>query len=72
MTTPKIETPGGGSYGYGWSTSGGIYGHSGSDGTDAWIDPEREIIGLVFTQTPRGRPSLARFRRLVNLSIEAR
>ncbi len=72
MTTPKIETPGGGSYGYGWSTAGGIYGHSGSDGTDAWIDPEREIIGLVFTQTPRGRPSLARFRRLVNLSIEAR
>lgn len=72
MITPKIETPGGGGYGYGWSIGDGVYGHGGSDGTDAWIDPERELIGLVFTQTPRGRPSLARFRRLVNLSIEAR
>ena len=69
MTSPKRAAPG---YGYGWSVGDGTYGHGGSDGTDAWIDPERELIGLVFTQTPRGRPSLARFRELVNLSIEER
>ncbi len=76
MTTPKAHVSGEGDgashYGYGWSLSDGVYGHGGSDGTDAWIDPEREIIGLVFTQTPRGRNPLDRFRRLVNLSIEER
>ena len=72
MTSPKIQMPGGGGYGYGWSITDGTYGHGGSDGTNAWIDPEREIIGLVFTQTPRGRVSLDRFRQLVNLSIEGR
>ena len=72
MTSPKIEVPGGGGYGYGWRITDGTYGHGGSDGTNAWLDPEREIIGLVFTQTPRGRVSLDRFRQLVNLSIEER
>ena len=72
MTSPKIQMPGGGGYGYGWSITDGTYGHGGSDGTNAWVDPEREVIGLVFTQTPRGRVSLDRFRQLVNLSIEGR
>ena len=72
MTSPKIQTPGGGSYGYGWGITDDTYGHGGSDGTNAWVDPERGIIGLVFTQTPRGRVSLDRFRQLVNLSIEER
>ena len=76
MTSPKIHINGEGEaasyYGYGWRISDGTYGHGGSDGTDAWIDPEREIVGLVFTQTPRGRNQLARFRELVNLSIEGR
>ncbi|MEM1094328.1 MAG: hypothetical protein AAGJ10_06965 [Bacteroidota bacterium] len=44
--------------------------HGGSDGTDAWIDPERGIIGLVFTQTPQGRPPVDRFRELVNLAVD--
>lgn len=70
MTTSKIGTSGGGGYGYGWRITDGTYSHGGSDGTDAWIDPEREIIGLVFTQTPRGRPSVSDFRRLINRSIE--
>ncbi|GAB5518628.1 MAG: serine hydrolase domain-containing protein [Rhodothermales bacterium] len=69
MTSPKTETPFG-AYGYGWMLNDGIIFHGGSDGTDAWIDPEHGIIGLVFTQTPRGRPSIGRFRELVNLSIE--
>ena len=72
MTSPKIETAGGGGYGYGWSISDGRYGHGGSDGTNAWIDPERQIIGLVFTQTPSGRNPLNRFRQLVNLAMEGR
>ena len=76
MTSPKIHVGGEGSeasyYGYGLRIADGTYGHSGSDGTNAWVDPEREIIGLVFTQTPRGRPPVERFRQLVNLSIEER
>ncbi len=74
MTTPKVHIAGEGGdaahYGYGWRVTDGTYGHGGSDGTNAWIDPEREIVGLVFTQTPRGRNPLDRFRQLVNLSIE--
>ena len=76
MTSPKSHIDGEGDaasyYGYGWRLSDGTYGHGGSDGTNAWIDPEREIIGLVFTQTPRGPNPLRRFRELVNLSIEGR
>ncbi len=72
MTSAKIEMSGGGGYGYGWRIADGTYGHSGSDGTNAWLDPEREVIGLVFTQTPRGRPPLDRFRQMVNLAIEGR
>lgn len=77
MTSPKIHIGGEGEdasyYGYGWRLADGTYGHGGSDGTNAWIDPQREIIGLVFTQTPRS-PSRAwafdRFREIVNLSIK--
>jgi CubicO group peptidase (beta-lactamase class C family) len=76
MTSPKIAIGGEGesasSYGYGWSLTDGTYGHSGSDGTMAWIDPEREIIGLVFTQTPAGPNPVERFRRIVNLSLNER
>ena len=72
MTSPKIQVSGGGGYGYGWRITDGTYSHGGSDGTNAWVDPERGIIGLVFTQTPRGRVSLNRFQQLVNLSIEER
>lgn len=76
MTSPKIHIAGEGSessyYGYGWRLADGTYRHGGSDGTNAWVDPERRIIGLVFTQTPRGRNPLDRFRQLVNLSIEER
>ncbi len=76
MTSPKIHIAGEGEsasyYGYGWRIADGTYGHGGSDGTNAWIDPERGIIGLVFTQTPRGENPLDRFRELVNLSIADR
>ncbi len=76
MTSPKIHISGEGDdtshYGYGWRLADGTYGHGGSDGTNAWVDLERGIIGLVFTQTPRGRNPLDRFRELVNLSVEER
>jgi len=74
MTSPKIHIAGEGSdasyYGYGWRIADGTYGHGGSDGTNAWVDPARGIIGLVFTQTPRGDNPFGRFRGLVNLSVE--
>ena len=57
-------------YGYGWYIYGdGVYGHGGSDGTFAWIDPKREIIGLVFTQSPGGAIPRNQFRRVVEASI---
>jgi len=77
MTRDHVEGPEG--YGFGWSVpdgyggwgSGpGYFGHSGSDGTDAFADPETGLIGLVFTQTPSGRPPFARFRELLRLAIE--
>jgi CubicO group peptidase (beta-lactamase class C family) len=68
MTSAKPATDGG--YGYGWSVSEDGFGHTGSDGTGAWIDPERETIVLVFTQTPRGQNPSARFREMVRLAIE--
>jgi CubicO group peptidase (beta-lactamase class C family) len=62
--------PGAGDYGYGWFLYGdGVYGHGGSDGTYAWIDPKRGIIGLVFTQSPGGDIPRDQFRRVVEASI---
>jgi len=49
-------------YGLGWVVDRrGIYSHSGSDGTKAWVDPERELIVLVFTQSPGGNHPRERF-----------
>ncbi len=54
-------------YGFGWSASSqdGVFSHGGSDGTWAWVDPRREIIGLVFTQCQRVRNPRNEFRRRV-------
>jgi CubicO group peptidase (beta-lactamase class C family) len=71
MTT--VHTPpaaDGGGYGYGWEIdSGGVYSHGGSDGTFAWVDPSRNIVGLVFTQTPGGVNPREKFMELVRLSV---
>jgi CubicO group peptidase (beta-lactamase class C family) len=71
-TMTARQTPADGTaYGYGWRLEdGGVFSHGGSDGTNAWVDPERGIIGIVLTQTPRGRNPVQRFRQLVNLAIE--
>jgi len=59
-------------YGYGWSVApDGVYSHGGSDGTMAWVDPKRNLFGLVFTQTPRGKNPAAEFQAIVNLALEA-
>ena len=56
---------------YGWSVAAdGSYSHSGSDGTSAFVDPSRGLVVLVFTQTPRGRNPVSRFRELVKLALE--
>jgi CubicO group peptidase (beta-lactamase class C family) len=47
----------------------GTYSHTGSDGTIAWIDPGRELIGMVLTQSPGGNNPVAEFRRLIEQSI---
>jgi CubicO group peptidase (beta-lactamase class C family) len=58
-------------YGYGWMVrSDGTYSHSGSDGTMAWIDPAREIIGMVFTQSPGGNNPVAAFRKLIEAAAK--
>jgi CubicO group peptidase (beta-lactamase class C family) len=42
-------------YGYGWRIEAdGVFGHTGSDGTAAWVDPEKQLIVIVFTQAPSG------------------
>ena len=57
-------------YGYGWNVDDdGTFSHTGSDGTGAWVDPNHELIVLVFTQTPRGRNPRTKFVELVRSAI---
>ena len=59
------------SYGLGWQiTPDGAYSHSGSDGTMGWVDPAREIIGMVLTQSPGGGNPSREFRELVNRAVD--
>jgi CubicO group peptidase (beta-lactamase class C family) len=67
---PRVRVSDAASYGYGWMIrADGSYYHTGSDGTMAWIDPSRELVGMVFTQSPGGINPSARFRELVNAAI---
>lgn len=54
-------------YGLGWSVSPetGVFSHAGSDGTWAWVDPQHQLIGLVFTQTQRQSEHRKPFREWV-------
>ena len=57
-------------YGFGWAVAeDGTYSHTGSDGTGAWVDPNHDLIVLVFTQTPRGSNPRAKFLELVRSAI---
>lgn len=53
-------------YGYGWRVySDGVFAHSGSDGTSAWVDPDQQLIVLAFTQSPNGSQLRDNFFRIV-------
>jgi CubicO group peptidase (beta-lactamase class C family) len=57
-------------YGYGWGVSpDGVFSHTGSDGTGAWVDPEENLIVLAFTQTPRGQNPRQKFLEMVMMAI---
>ena len=57
-------------YGYGWSVAeDGTFSHTGSDGTGAWVDPNQDLIVLVFTQTPRGQNPRGKLLELVRSAI---
>jgi len=60
--------PAAANYGLGWKTNADdkTFSHSGSDGTWVWVDPQREIIGMVLTQTQRSTNPRKVFRELVN------
>jgi CubicO group peptidase (beta-lactamase class C family) len=59
-------------YGYGWNMSReGLFSHGGSDGTQAWVDPDKNLIVLAFTQSPckKNGNLNSRFLKLVQASI---
>ena len=59
------------SYGLGWQIApDGAYSHAGSDGTMGWVDPARELIGMVLTQSPGGRNPSREFRELVSRAAD--
>ena len=69
-TRNQIQHIKSGRYGFGWRIDAGrTFSHSGSDGTFVWCDPERDLIGMVLTQT-QGSTTLAKarthFRKLVS------
>ena len=56
-----------GAYGYGWMIApDGTYSHTGSDGTMAWVDPARQVIGMVLTQSPGGINPTREFRETIS------
>jgi CubicO group peptidase (beta-lactamase class C family)/glutamine amidotransferase-like uncharacterized protein len=59
-------------YGLGWKVTepGGVFSHSGSDGTYVWVDPTDEVIGIVLTQTNSTTRPRDAFRRLVKRACE--
>jgi CubicO group peptidase (beta-lactamase class C family) len=71
LMTSRHTPAGQNAYGYGWQLDEeeGIYSHGGSDGTFAWVDPARDIIGLVFTQTPAGVNPRDKFMGMVKLAV---
>ena len=57
-------------YGFGWTVAeDGTFGHTGSDGPAAWVDPNHNLIVLVFTQTPGGANPKGKFLEIVRSAI---
>jgi len=57
-------------YGYGWQVNTrGYFGHTGADGTQAWVDPKNELIVILFTQSPGGKNPAQEFLDLVRKAV---
>jgi len=65
-TAPQFKMNERASYGFGWGVSPqGVFSHGGSDGTYAWVDPSRDLFGIVFTQSPGGINPRNEFQRMM-------
>lgn len=72
MVTPRAKMSADGAYGLGWMLfPDGSYHHTGSDGTMAWVDPARGIVGMVFTQSPGGNNPRNEFRKKITQALAA-
>lgn len=70
-TRSQTEHIEGHSYGFGWTVGDdGSFAHGGSDGTFAWCDPKRDLVGIFFTQT-QGSPDLGKSRDAIRELIAA-
>ncbi len=70
-TRGEIASGEGTAYALGWQVAAdGAYSHAGSDGTMGWVDPARELIGMVFTQSPGGLDPRREFQQLVNRAAD--
>jgi CubicO group peptidase (beta-lactamase class C family) len=57
-------------YGYGWTIArDGTFLHAGSWETFAWVDPNREIVGIILTQNVGGRNPGIEFMNVVNSAL---
>jgi CubicO group peptidase (beta-lactamase class C family) len=61
-------------YGLGWQVAeaGGVFSHTGSDGTYVWVSPAEEVIGMVLTQTNSTTRPREAFRQLIQLACDER
>lgn len=71
MTTPRVKSGESSWYGLGWMISAdGVFSHTGSDGTLAWVDPSRGVVAMVLTQSPGGINPRAEFRRRIESAVK--
>ncbi|MCH2361589.1 MAG: serine hydrolase [Pirellulales bacterium] len=74
MTGVQVERiPAAKNYGLGWKVSekNGVFSHTGSDGTYVFVDPVRELIGMVLTQTNGTTRPRENFRVLVQRACKS-
>jgi CubicO group peptidase (beta-lactamase class C family) len=65
-TSAHATIDGTSSYGLGWFVDAdGTFNHTGSDGTMGWVDQQRDIIGMVLTQSPGGDNPTKQLRQLI-------
>lgn len=58
-------------YGLGWVVAGdGTYSHPGVTGTFAWVDPSRDLVGIILTQSNDARNPGIEFIRVVNSAVD--